>query len=168
MPDPVKAAATLPQFGAVIYRHFGHENRTAVAEALRQITFERSQQLLIGDDPDLAIAVGADGVHFRRDPQVAAPRLWRQRCPDWIITMAGLKDGANYRGDLSCLDGLLVSSVFDSDSPTAGVPIGVDGLSRAVERLPVPVFALGGVTAHTAPRLIGSGAAGIAGVSGLL
>jgi len=54
------------------------------------VTFKRQQQFLIGDDPQLAIEVGADGVHFRRDANVSAPTLWRQRCPDWLISMAGI------------------------------------------------------------------------------
>ena len=66
------------------------------------------------------------------------------------------------------LDGIIISSVFSSKSPSAGIPIGIEGLKRAVETLDVPVFALGGVNAQTAPDLIGSGAAGFAGVSGLI
>lgn len=163
VPDIIKAAATLPIGATIIYRHFGSAHRCVDAESLRQITFERQQQLLIGADPELAIEVGADGVHFRRDAKVEAPTLWRRRCPDWIISMAGIKEG-NYEGDLSVLDSLLISSVFSSQSPSAGKPIGVETLKEHIRALPVPVFALGGVNKITAPKLIGSGAAGIAGI----
>jgi len=129
------------------------------------MTFERRQQFLIGNDPDLAIKVGADGVHFRRDSALTAPTLWRRRCPDWLITMAGVKNG-DYSGDLSVLDGLLVSSIFESQSPSAGEPIGIGALKTQVQALPVPVFALGGINAGTAKRLIGTGAAGLAAIGG--
>lgn len=161
--DVIKASEKMPRGTAIIYRHFGSAHRFVDAEALRHVTFQREQQLLIGDDPELAIEVGADGVHFRRDAKLDAPMLWRQRCPDWIISMAGIKSG-DYQGDLSILDGLLVSSVFASQSPSAGKPIGLEQFTQTVNNLPVPVFALGGVNKDTAPKLLGSGAAGIAGI----
>ena len=163
VPNVVDAAEQLPRGTAIIYRHFGKADKWAEAKALRQITFKRGQQLLIGDDPELAIEVGADGVHFRRDANVEAPALWRQRCPDWLISMAGIKSG-EYRGNISVLDGLLISSVFPSQSPSAGEPIGVQAFTQKARSLPVPVFALGGVNRETAAKLIGSGAAGIAGI----
>ncbi len=171
--DPVAAAHGLPEGAALIYRHFGNAGYVREAEALRQVTFERNQQLLLGHDPELAIAIGADGVHFRRDARLQAPALWRQNCPDWIITMAGLKGvslkGTQiYSGDLSVLDGLFVSSVFYSKSPSAGDPIGIEALKQVCTAHAVPVFALGGINARTAQELVGSGAAGLAGIEGLM
>ena len=168
IPNIYAAAKRLPYGAAVIYRHFGKAGHRDEAIRLRQITFARGQQLLIGADPKLAIEVGADGVHFRRDAEVALPNLWRRRCPDWIITMAGLKGGAEYRGDLTRLDGLIVSSVFASQSPSAGNPIGVEAFMAMCRDLPVSVIALGGIHSGNVGQLIGSGAAGLAGVSGIL
>jgi len=161
--DVITATENIPQGATIIYRHFGSAHKFVDAEALRQITFTRGQQFLIGDDPELAIEVGADGVHFRRDNALVEPTLWRQRCPDWVISMAGIKSG-NYIGNLSVLDGLLISSVFASQSPSAGEPIGVEGFTQKTRDLPVPIFALGGINKDTAPKLLGSGAAGIAGI----
>lgn len=167
LPSPVLAAQKLPPGAAVIYRHFGGDNRHIVAERLRQVTISRGQQLLIGHDPDLAIACGADGVHFRRDPQIGLPALWRRRCPDWIVTMAGMKNDESYEGLTSAVDALFVSSVFPSQSPSSGVPIGIKKLTAICSSSAVPVIALGGVNSRTAERLIGSGAAGLAGISGI-
>ena len=166
--DPVSAARHLPAGITIIYRHFGRESCQRIAEELRQVTFQREQQLLIGHDPALAISVGADGVHFRRDEAIRAPMIWRERCPDWIISMAGLKGDQAYSGDLSVLDGLFISSVFYSKSPSAGDPIGAKALTNICQALPVPVFALGGIKARTAPKLSATGAAGLAGIDGLL
>lgn len=163
VPDPIAAAQKLPRGTAIIYRHFGSAHRFVDAEALRQITFKRGQQFLIGADPELAMEVGADGVHFTRDAALKDPALWRQRCPDWIMSMAGIKSG-DYQGDLSKLDGLLISSVFPSQSSSAGEPIGIQAFTEKARALPVAVFALGGVNKETAPKLLGSGAAGIAGI----
>jgi len=167
LPDPVAAVQKLPRGSAVIYRHFGHSHANKMADTLRQETFKNGQQLLIGDDPKLATQIGADGVHFKRDSRLTAATLWRQLCPDWIISMAGIKHG-KYSGDLTVLDAVLVSSVFESKSLSAGAPIGVEGFNAQVEALKgykLGVFALGGINKSTAPKLTASGAAGLAGIS---
>ena len=92
----------LPRKTAIIYRHFGKSDRLEEAKKLRQITFKNQQQLLIGADPDLAIQVGADGVHFKRDESLTHLKIWRTRCPEWIITMAGIKSG-QYSQSLSLI-----------------------------------------------------------------
>lgn len=166
--DVVAAARAMPLGAAIIYRHFGASNRDNVAEELRQVTFAREQQLLIGNDPELAMTYGADGVHFTRDAALTAPMLWRARCPDWLISMAGVKGEGeegyiDYSGDLSVLDGLMVSSVFQSESPSAGRSIGRDRLLTIVALLSAPIYALGGVNERTAEALEGYGLVGIAG-----
>lgn len=166
--DPVAIARALPRGAAIIYRHFGKDGHIKEAKALRQVTFENEQQLLMGHDPELAVDIGADGVHFRRDADLLAPRHWRGNCPGWIITMAGLKGSQDYKSDLSVLDGLFISSVFYSKSPSAGDPIGVAALSEICKNLDVAVFALGGVNQRTIGKLTGTGIAGIAGIEGLL
>ena len=166
IPNLAAIIERLPRKAAIIYRHFGKSDRLEEAKRLRQITFKNQQQLLIGADPDLAIQVGADGVHFKRDESFTHPKIWRTRCPEWIITMAGIKSG-QYLQSLSILDGLLVSSVFKSQSPSAGPPIGVKAFANYAKTLDCPVFALGGINAKTAPCLIDSGAYGLAGIRGL-
>lgn len=162
--DPIAAAENMPVGSAIIYRHFGAENRHEITEKLRQKTFERKQQLLIGNDPELAIEVGADGVHFTRDANLTAPTIWRNRCPEWTITMAGLKgDYTAYLRDLSVLDALFVSSIFESSSPSAGMPIGAERLQGICRELAAPIIALGGVTPKRASELTDSGVAGLSG-----
>lgn len=164
MADPVAVARRLPIGAAVIYRHFGDP---VAAQDLRDVTRGRGQQLLIGNDPELAQSLGADGVHFSRDPDLTGPRKWRKINPDWIITMAGLKSGY-YAEPFGSLDALFVSAIFPSGSESAGVPIGPAALKDRAARLPVPLFALGGVTAATAFQLIGTGVSGLAAIEGLI
>jgi thiamine-phosphate pyrophosphorylase len=158
----------MPIGSTIIYRHFGKKDREQEARLLRQITFKRGQQFLIGADPGLAINIGADGVHFRRDFSLRLPAMWRNRYPDWLITMAGLKSqNAAYSGDIENLDALIVSSIFESQSPSAGTPIGVKALKRICAQSSVPVIALGGINTKNVSKLSGSGAAGLAAISGL-
>ncbi len=162
--NPLDVVRRLPAGCAVIYRHFGNPEH---AEALRALTRTQNRQLLIGNDPELAQKIGADGVHFSRDARLTGPRDWRAKRPDGIITMAGLKEGA-YLAPLDSLDALFISSLFPSRSPSAGTPIGPHALKDRAARLPVPVFALGGIDAGTAPSLIKTGAAGLASIEGFI
>ena len=139
METPVEIARRLPEGCAVIYRHFGKPEK---AQALRDLTRAQNRQLLIGNDPELARDIGADGVHFSRDENLSAPIAWRKKQPDWILTMAGLKHGA-YLAPLDSLDALFISSLFPSRSPSAGEPIGTAALKDTAARLPIPIFALG-------------------------
>lgn len=167
-PDIEDLAAQLPEGSALIYRHFGAQDRERVARRLRELTTHCGVQFLIGDDPELADMMGADGLHCRRDPALKMARHWRARRPDWIITQAHLKGpNTDYETALNPLDALFVSSVFPSASASAGTPIGVAGLSKACERYEIPIIALGGITNAVAPQLIGSGAAGLAAIAGI-
>jgi len=164
MENPLEVVRRLPENCAVIYRHFGAPDQ---AEALRELTRQQNRQFLIGNDPQLAESIGADGVHFSRDASLAGPIKWRANHPEWILTMAGLKAG-HYLAPLGSLDALFISSIFKSQSPSAGPPIGVNGVKERAARLPVPIYALGGVDAGTAPQLLESGAAGLAAIEGLI
>lgn len=165
--DPVMMAKSLPKGTAIIYRHFGKSDHLDEARKLREVTFEKGLQYLIGDDPELTAKIGADGVHFRRDRNPAERLLWRRRCPDWLITQAGLKSDLVYKGNYKGLDALFISSIFPSQSPSAGKPIGITKLRHITQKLDIPIIALGGIDNSTAPRLIGTGAAGLAAISGL-
>jgi len=168
VPDVRAAVAAVPQGAAIIYRHFGKTDRQAEAQALRQITFARGQQFLIGNDPVLAKNTGADGVHFKRDKSLKDPAALRAICPDMVITMAGLKGVQDYSRDVSCLDGLFISSVFASQSPSAGASITITTITDACRDLNCPVFALGGITAYNIDNLIDNGIAGAGLIEGLM
>lgn len=162
-PDLLQLAAQMPPGSALIYRHFG---TTGLERRLRSLTEARHVQLLIGDDPKLAKVCGADGVHFPRRTDAATIRHWRKARPDWIISAAARKDGDDPHR-FEPLDALFVSSVFASDSPSAGTPIGVAALRQFTTACPCPVFALGGITGANAGLLSQTGIAGIASISGL-
>jgi len=146
----------------VIYRHFGADDREDTARELRAID---GLTLLIGNDPELAVKASADGVHMPRSVSADEIAKIRKNHPDWIITQAAPKDGSEI--NTQKLDALFVSAIFPSKSPSAGVAIGVEALADIAKNASVPIYALGGVSAETAPRLIGSGVAGFAAIEGI-
>jgi len=162
-PDLLTLAAHMPAGSALIYRHFG---KPGLEPQLREITTAGGMQFLIGNDPDLAEACGADGVHFSRNTAGATLQKWRKTHPDWIISAAGTKDQLDPR-PLNTLDALFLSPVFASNSSSAGTPMGLDALTLLTDYYSCPVFALGGIHSHNASSLIGSGIAGIGSIEGL-
>jgi thiamine-phosphate pyrophosphorylase len=165
-PDPLAAAARLPRGAAVIYRTFGAPEAPALARALRAVTRARGVRLLIAADVRLAAAVGADGVHLPERLMRLAPRL-KHAHPRWLITAAAHDAAAIVAGRRLGVDALLVSTVFASASPSARAAMGPVRFAVLTRFAAVPLIALGGVTARTAPRLAGSRAAGLAAVEAL-
>jgi thiamine-phosphate pyrophosphorylase len=66
------------------------------------------------------------------------------------------------------LDAALVSAAFHSRSVSAKGVLGPVRLARLVQSARLPVIALGGVNARTAPRLLGAGVAGLAAIDGFV
>lgn len=159
----VGIAKKLPAGAVVIYRHFEQDKREGIAKDLRAID---GLTLLIGNDPDLAQAIGADGVHMPRKVSAKDIAKIRAQHKDWIITQAAPKDGS--APNIQNLDALFVSPVFPSKSPSADTPIGTEAFAQITQNISVPIYALGGVTAETAPQLIGSGVAGFAAIDGII
>jgi len=164
VPDVVGAARALPEGSTIIYRHFGNNDKVVTAQALRQIAFARNLQFLIGQDVELAVQVGADGVHLPEHELGRGAEL-RQKYPDWLMTGAAHSSDAVKISANNKLDAAILSPVFASDSKSAGKPMGVSTFADIAAKANVPVIALGGVSCENVEKLYDSGAAGIAGVS---
>jgi thiamine-phosphate pyrophosphorylase len=165
-PDPAKVLARLPAGSAVIYRAFGSPDAEAQGRMLLRLARSRRLIFLIGADANLAARLGADGVHLPERLMRLAPRL-RKAHPRWLITAAAHSQRALAAGGRLGLDAMLVSTVFGSESASAGRPLGPIRFAQWVRRAAPPVIALGGVNAQTASRLGASGAAGLAAIRGL-
>jgi len=159
-PEPWRTAERLPSGAGVVFRHFGAADRREGAERLLTACRRSGARLLIGADAALAEAVDADGVHLPERDAALAPLLRGTR-RDWLITVAAHRGAAPAPG----ADARVLSPVFPAGGASAGVdPLGLEAFGAEAARLEAPCYALGGVDAGAAERLIGSGACGIAGV----
>ena len=162
-PEPWTAAAALPAGACVVFRHFGASDAAATAERLREATRRAGVRLLIGQDADLAERVGADGVHLAERDLSRAQDL-RRRWPAWLLTGACLGEPSETDG----LDALVMSPVFPAGGTSAiKPPLGVEAFTARVGKSPLPIYALGGITAANVGQLAASGACGIAGVAAI-
>ncbi len=166
LPDPLPAARRLPRGAGVVLRHYGLPERKQLARELAAICRLRDLVFLVAGDGALAAEVGADGLHL---PEALAgqARRWRRRRPDWLITVAAHGLPALHAAAACGADAALLSPVFATASHPNARVFGPLRFARLVRASRIPVYALGGVDAVSAPRLIDSGAAGIAAISGL-
>lgn len=161
-PDPVRSARALPRGTAIIYRHYGADERVSVALALKRIAGARGLYLLIAADPALARRVGADGVHWPEK------RLPDQPQRVGLTTAAAHSAEAIARAAAIGVDAILLSPVLPTKSRSGRPPLGVFHAARLARASAVPVIALGGIGARTGARLAGRGFAGIAAVEALV
>lgn len=123
--------------------------------------------LIINDRLDIAMAVGAAGVHLGQDdlPCAVARRILGE---DYIIGVsahnpaeakAALQSGADYLG---------CGAVFGTATKADVKKLGTDGLAAICKAKGLPVVGIGGVTADNYREVRAAGADGAAIVSGIL
>ena len=162
-PDPLAAARRLPRGTAVVYRHFGAEDREHVARKLATLCRSRGLVLLIGADAELAAKCGADGVHW---PQRLTPR---DRGHEFRLVTAAAHDAkAAAKASEAGLDACVLSPVFETRSAAARETLGLFSASQIARASMIPVIALGGVNTGNVTRLSGRGFAGVAAIDALM
>jgi len=159
----------------------GRELEQLAREALAAVRAAGAARLLINHRTDVALAVGADGVHLT-GTDIAVP--------DARAVAAEVRAGGGFLVAVSChsaeevrqaeaagADFVVLAPIFEKVKEKRAAPggearregIGLEELRRAAQnRTPSsgarPLFALGGVDAERAPLCAAAGAAGVAGI----
>ncbi len=137
------------------------------AQALLECCRERATPLIINDDPALAAAIGADGVHLGQEdmPLPAARELLGERA---IIGTScynsfGLATTAQQAG----ADYVAFGRFFASTTKPLAVEADPALLRQAKAALNIPVVAIGGITPINGKALVEAGADMLAAVNGV-
>ncbi|WNG19765.1 thiamine phosphate synthase [Cystobacter fuscus] len=123
--------------------------------------------LIVNDRVDLALAMGADGVHVGQGdlpPEVARRLLG----PDALVglSITGAEDLPTL--DPAVVDYAGVGPIFPTGSkPDATPALGLEELARLRRLLPVPAVAIGGISAANAAAVVAAGADGVSVVSAI-
>ena len=136
--------------------------RRAQAEALAAVCRRALVPLIVNDDLELALAVGADGVHLGRgDGDIAAAR--ERLGPHGLLGAScyARMDLAE-RAVAAGADHVAFGSVFPSPTKPDAVPAPLALFGEARARLPVPLVAIGGITPDNAAAVIEAGADALA------
>lgn len=128
-----------------------------------------STKLLINSRCDIAIACGADGVHLRSDDISAAEARAIFMQTGVLRPVIGVSCHTPVEVDLAeghGADFAVFGPVFEKDrQPThKGITALREACHRRAAKPPMPVLALGGVTAENAGECLQAGAAGIAAI----
>jgi thiamine-phosphate pyrophosphorylase len=140
----------------------------ALGERLRASTRAIGAALIVNDRLDLALFLGADGVHLgRRSVAIDDARGLLGGVVPWISVACHAVDDAIFAGERGA-DAVLVSPVYAS--PGKGSGVGAELVRASAEGLRqrglghVRVIALGGVAPSNAAACFAAGAAGVAGI----
>lgn len=114
--------------------------------------------VLINDDADLALRLGADGVHLSAASLMAASE--RPRLP-WVGASCHGANELEHAAALG-LDFALLGPILPTPTHPDTAAIGWDEFSRLVERCPLPVYGLGGLRPESLAAARAHGAHGIA------
>lgn len=166
LPDPLPAVRALPRGSLLIVRARDAVRRATLAEQLREPARARDLIFLIAADPALAARIGADGLHL---PELRAQEAahWRACHPRWLITCAAHSIRAIQRAQSAGADAALLSPVFVTQSHKGQTGLGAMRFRILARASTLPVYALGGIDAHTARHLSGAAAAGLAAIGAL-
>lgn len=124
---------------------------------------------IVNDDVDLALEIGASGVHIGQDDgviasvrsKIGADKVLGVSTNSISEALAASDAGADYIG---------VGPLFETKSKADTDPItGPDIIKEIVEQLPgLPIVGIGGITERKAGKVIRRGASGVAVISAIL
>ena len=134
---------------------------------VRGITARLGVPLIINDRADIALAVGADGLHIGQGdlPYEAARKIVGREMVVGVSAsslaqaVAAARAGADYLG---------VGAFFATGTKTDAALMGLDELRLIRRQVSIPLVVIGGINKTTIPRFRGSGIDGIAVVSAVV
>ncbi len=138
------------------------------ALAIRALLAEHKVPLIINDRIDVALVVGADGVHLGQQDMPC--HMARELLPENMIlgisaeslndAIVAEKEGADYLG---------ISPIYATPTKTdTATPLGLEGLRAIRAEVNIPLVGIGGLNAHNAAGVIHNGADGVAVVSAIV
>ena len=171
--DLLEVASAMVRGGAAVIQlrdEVGSGRETwAAARLLAPRLRALGARFIVNDRLDIALAVGADGVHLGpEDLPVASARAV---VPEGFLigASAGSLEAARRAVDEGA-DYLGVGAIFGGreSKPDASAPRGVEILRTLRSAVAVPLVAIGGLTVENAGQAIEAGADGVAVIRGLL
>lgn len=133
---------------------------------LNSICRERNIPLIINDDIDIAIKVGASGVHLGQKDMSAL--YARKILPhDMILGVSAATVDEAIKAEESGADYIGVGDVFGTSTKKNARHITTEVLSDICKYVDIPAVAIGGITYDNLTELSGTGISGIAVISAI-
>ena len=129
----------------------------ALAQRVRELTAVRGALLVINDRVDVALAVGADGVHLGQDdfPVTAA----RAMAPELIIGASTHSVEEAVRAQAEGASYVNIGPLYPTGTKQwEGEFLGIEGMRKMAEHVKVPFSVMGGIKRGHIPELVMAGA----------
>ena len=140
--------------------------RREQAAALLAICRRYGVPLIVNDHLELALAIGADGLHLGRDD--GNPAEARARLPDAIIGVSCYDEIARAEAARAAgADYVAFGRFFPSTTKPGNIRASLELVAEAKRRVGLPVVGIGGITLENAPSLVRGGVDALAVVSAL-
>lgn len=130
--------------------------------ALKSALAGSGAQLIVNDDAEAAITVGADGLHVgQSDLSIAEARA--RIGPEVILGLSVETPGQAAQVDPTLVDYVGAGPIFATSTKPGHAPaVGFQGLAAMVAASPAPAVAIGGLKAQHVRQAIAAGAKGVA------
>jgi thiamine-phosphate pyrophosphorylase len=137
-----------------------------VARRLARRCREAGALFIVNDRADIAVAADAHGLHVGQDdmPAREARALLR---PGMILGVSTHDEDQAGAAVTAGADYVAVGSIFPTTSRVDFQLVGTDLIRRVRSAVPVPLVAIGGITADNAAEVIRAGADGVAVISAI-
>ena len=135
--------------------------------ALKAALAGTGAKLIVNDDAEAAVAVGADGLHVgQSDLSIAEARA--RIGPEAILGLSVETPGQAAQVDPALVNYVGAGPVFATSTKPGHAPaVGFQGLAAMVAASPVPAVAIGGLKAQHVRPALAAGAKGVAVVSAI-
>ncbi len=147
------------QGAAIVQLRDKSEDRPLIAEKAREMVAFRGEKpfiFILNDDPSLAVAVGADGVHVGQDTSTTDARKTIGEAMILGKTTHNMEQAR--RAVMEGADYVSVGPVYATPTKAGRPPVGLSYIREAAEHLHIPFVAIGGIDLTTIDDVLGAGA----------
>lgn len=138
----------------------------SIARKLRKLTKKAGVMFIVNDRVDVALSVGADGVHLGKDdlPIKLARKLLGRKIVGFSShslkqAIKAEKEGASY---------ISFGPVFATTSKPNLKPVGLDLISKVKKAVGIPLVAIGGINPNNIDKVVKAGADNVAAISAVI
>ncbi|HIX37190.1 MAG TPA: thiamine phosphate synthase [Candidatus Blautia pullistercoris] len=147
-------------------KELGEEEFLREAEDMKTLAAAYHVPFIINDNVELALAIGADGVHVGQE-DMEAGKVREKLGPDKIIGVSAHSVEEAVKAEKSGADYLGAGAVFSTSTKGDAGALSMETLKAICSSVSIPVVAIGGIKEENILSLKGTGVAGAAIVSGI-
>jgi thiamine-phosphate pyrophosphorylase len=138
-------------------KELGRAEIERAAETFRRVADNFSALFVVNDDPELARACDADGVHVGQD-DVSAEQARELMGPDAVVGLSTHSEEQIAASAGRPVDYISVGPVWETPTKEGRPGVGTDLIAHAAQHAPHPFFAIGGIDAGNAEQVVAAGA----------